>query len=183
LAAAAQQDLDSPTIGSPPVAHFDVDQSPLSLKHGDFNLPKKDVGSPDLEDSPHSNNSFSHSPENINEDVLAQEQSPSPSKSVPLPVLSGSKRKFSATEDEITFSPPSANTGSTIDDDFQFTRTVDISRARRPTVAVEVVSEPTEKKQQKKGNLAKRRVLEPSMLKQVETSFYCSILNYKTNET
>lgn len=155
---AESQDIDSPSIGSPPVAHFDISQSPLSRRRHDKIFDTDEAVLADAEDG--------LSPEeyagNVNEEMPTAEQTVSPSASPS--VLYGLKRKFSATEDEITFSPlPVTNTG-TIDDDFQFTRAVDL-RTDRPNVVVEIVNEPVvqaKKQPPKKGPAAKRRVLEPS---------------------
>ncbi|EED20320.1 shugoshin family protein [Talaromyces stipitatus ATCC 10500] len=161
---AEQQDIDSPSIGSPPVAHFDIHQSPLSRRHHDF-LDTADALSSDAEDIAHSDR---QSPEkslnNTNDGLPILEQSVSPSKSASPPTLSGSKRKFSAAEEELTFSPlPVTNTGS-IDDDFQFTRAVGSSRTHTQNMAVEVMNGPvSQAKQQppKKAAASKRRALEP----------------------
>lgn len=143
-----------------------MNQSPLSRRrHNDF-LDTDEAILPDVEDD---NYSPARSASNMNEELPSTEQPVSPSKSASRPVLSGSKRKFSMTEDEITFSPLPVMNTSTIDDDFQFTRAVDL-RTNRPNVAVEILNEPVgqaKKQPPKKGPAAKRRVLEPSMFKSI----------------
>jgi hypothetical protein len=140
-----------------------MNQSPLSRRRHDDFLDTDEAILPDdnEEDDSHSP---AGSASNVNEE--SSKQPVTPSKSASPPVLSGSKRKFSAMEDEITFSPlPIMNT-NTVDDDFQFTRAVDL-RTDRPKVAVEIVNEhviPAKKQLSKKGPGAKRRVLEPSTL-------------------
>lgn len=143
-----------------------MNQSPLARRRHDDLFDTNDAILPDVEDNCHSP---AESASNMNEE-LPPEQRVSPSKSASPPVLSGSKRKFSATEDEITFSPLPVTNTSTIDDDFQFTRAVNISRTDRPNVAVEIVNEPVgqaKKQPPTKGPAAKRRVLEPSMFKTI----------------
>ncbi|KUL86519.1 hypothetical protein ZTR_04187 [Talaromyces verruculosus] len=157
---AESQDIDSPSIGSPPVAHFNINQSPLARRRQDDFIDTDEAILPDAEeDDPDPAESAS----NVNEELPAQEQPVSPAKSASPPVLSGSKRKFSATEGEYTFSPLPITSTSTIDDDFQFTRAVEL-RTDRPSVVVEIVTEPVvqaKKQPPKKGPPAKRRVLEP----------------------
>lgn len=139
-----------------------MNQSPLSRRRHDDFLDTDEAILPDAEDD---NHSPARSASNVNEELPSTKQPVTPSKSASPPVLSGSKRKFSATEDEITFSPlPITNTNTV--DDFQFTRAVDL-RTDRPKVAVEIVNEhvvPAKKQPSKKGPAAKRRVLEPSTL-------------------
>ncbi|KAI7977275.1 hypothetical protein EIK77_004691 [Talaromyces pinophilus] len=170
------QDIDSPSIGSPPVAHFDINQSPLARRRHDDFLDTDEAILPDAEeDDPDPAESAS----NVNEELPAQEQPVSPAKSASPPVLSGSKRKFSATEDEFTFSPLPVTNTSTIDDDFQFTRAVEL-RTDRPSVVVEIVKEPVvqaKKQPPKKGPAAKRRVLEP------KTTNMASSTKRQTKET
>ncbi|EEA20803.1 hypothetical protein TMatcc_000792 [Talaromyces marneffei ATCC 18224] len=172
---AESQDIDSPSIGSPPVAHFDMNQSPLVRRRHDDFLDIDDVILPDAEYDGHSPE---ESASNMNEE-LPVEETVSPAKSASPPALSGSKRKFSSTEDEITFSPLPVTATSKIDDDFQFTRAVDL-RTDRPNVAVEIVNElvgPAKKQPPKKTPAAKRRVLEP------KTTNMASSTKKQTKET
>lgn len=155
------------------MAHFDMNQSPLSrARHRNF-LDTAETISPNAGDIAHSDG---HTPEdslsNRNEELPIPEQPVSPSTSV---ALSGSKRKFSATEEELTFSSPPVTNTNAVDDDFQFTRAVDLSRTHSLTTAVENGNEPVaqaKKQPPKKGAVAKRRALEPSRFNAISYLFH-----------
>lgn len=151
------QDLDSPNIGPPPVAHFDVDESPFSdLRSEDPEITKYDV-------SEDSKNPSSQSLGALGDHQERTIKSPTPFEIPMPPVISGSKRKFSATDDEEKFSSKNI----TIDDDFEFVRSVKGPQKTKSSTTFEASDNShgaagSSKAQKKKPNLPNRKVLEPS---------------------
>jgi hypothetical protein len=162
-------DLDSPTIGPPPVAHLEVDQSPspkLNVATFDFT---------DLDDIQHGDDGLTViSNQNLREMSFAgkapqslQNQNPVrsggvlDSKPMVAAIRPGSKRKFSATEASEDFSSKSKQ----IDDDFEFNRPIGMERASQ--FSKKDPNQPLEadqglKKVSRKAGTSKRKALEPS---------------------
>lgn len=137
-------DAESPSIGSPPVAHLDVDRSPT---------PESEPASPDSpkpeavvgdQDSPSLSRATVPSPEQLVVPSPTRRTVRDLSTNSKASVKSGSKRKFNADDD--IFGSGSAIT----DDDFQFSRaSTSLLRDSSP------VKEP-------KRPQPKRKALEPS---------------------
>ncbi|KAL1967494.1 hypothetical protein VTN77DRAFT_3009 [Rasamsonia byssochlamydoides] len=163
--------FDSPKIGPPPIAHLDADQSlsPESLT-GDpeFSRPKS------MDDEEHRSplasrfETKSTGKENSPLKEVSQTKSKrgASNSEVTKPIVkSGSKRKFSASddEDEDRFL---SNT-NLIDDDFQFSRAINISQGAHSQTGTHNPEEPFKsnqnslEKQLKNARTSRRKVLEP----------------------
>lgn len=151
------QDLDSPTIGPPPVAHFDVNGSP-------FSEPR--LSDPEITRYTDTENLGRPNNQSLEAFDDQQEQTTKPAQpfEIPVaPVISGSKRKFSATDEEENF----LSGNVTVDDDFEFTRSVPGPQKPKSSTTLEVSNNSQSaggsgKGQKKKPTLPKRKVLEPS---------------------
>jgi len=150
-------DPDSPNIGPPPVAHFDIDESPIS-----------DPRSSDPEITKYTRTENLGRPRNRSleafDDHEARTIKPAPPFAIAMPpVISGSKRKFSATDEEENF----LSENITVDDDFEFSRSVPGPQKPKSSTANDVSNSShgaagTGKAPKKKPNFPKRKVLEPS---------------------
>ncbi|CRG85585.1 Shugoshin [Talaromyces islandicus] len=159
------QDIDSPNIGPPPVAHFDVDESPFS--------------EPTSDDSEITKYKPSQDTENLSSQPLGaldvhQERTIKPATPVEItmpPVISGSKRKFSATDDEESFSARKI----TMDDDFEFARSVTDPQKQISSTTFKASNNMhntagSDKVQKKKPNPPNRKVLEPKSTNMIASS-------------
>jgi hypothetical protein len=151
------QDPDSPNIGPPPVAHFDIDESPLSEPRS---------SDPEITEYTRTENLGRPSKRSLEafDDHEERTIKPAPPFEISMPpVISGSKRKFSATDEEESF----LSGNITVDDGFEFSRSVPGPQKPKSSTAFEVSNTShgaagTGKVPKKKPNVPKRKVLEPS---------------------
>lgn len=162
-------DFDSPTIGPPPVAHLEVDQSPDpksnvevldftrldGMQHGD------DEPTITSNQNLHEMSFAGKAPQSLQNQSPVRSGGVLESKPMKAAIRPASKRKFSATETDDDFS----SKANLIDDGFQFSRPTGIERAtevskngsNQPIDAGQVV-----KKGLRKVGTSKRKALEPS---------------------
>jgi hypothetical protein len=158
--------LDSPNIGPPPVAHFDVEASfspNLETEYFEFtkleNLEreKDDIpSSPQTRTMPKSAGSLSRDKALTVDEPVAE--------LTELPLKSGSKRKFSSRDEDDRF-PPDLNVVAC---DFQFECPASVSREVRKGIVATTSDTPREYGRNDGGGLktiriSKRKVLEASM--------------------
>ncbi|KAH8693098.1 hypothetical protein BGW36DRAFT_362634 [Talaromyces proteolyticus] len=161
------QDPDSPNIGTPPIAHFDVDQSPGSeARVSDPDMARYNISEyiENLERPP------TRSPAILNNPQEQESSAINTAKRIEIAVpsvISGAKRKFSATDEEDN----SLVGNAAPEDDFQFTRSVNNSQKSSQSTISEVSKGlNTSKSQQKRSSLSKRKVLEPKSTNMIASS-------------
>lgn len=165
----ATDPFDSPKIGSPPIAHLDVDQSlsPESLT-GDPELTRPESVDNEEPDSPLSARldakSTGKESSFLTEVSQAKHAGASNSEIAKPVVKSGSKRKFSARDDDDKF----LSNMNIIDDDFQFNRAINISQGTPSQTGPHNPVESFDSNQNspakplKNARTSRRKVLEPS---------------------